>query len=50
LTCGCIENHWQELAALSFMAVGLGVPIFYIFKRYGLRLLQIKYKLEEKLT
>jgi len=32
LTCGCIEEHWQALAAFAFMGVGLAIPIYFVMK------------------
>jgi len=34
MTCGCLEHHWQELAAFAFMGVGIAVPIYFVFKRF----------------
>ncbi len=33
MSCGCLEHHWQELAAFAMMGVGIAVPIYFIFKK-----------------
>jgi len=34
MTCNCLAEHWQELAAFAFMGMGIAIPIYFIFKRF----------------
>lgn len=33
MSCGCLEHHWQELAAFVLVGLGIAIPIYFIFKR-----------------